>query len=52
MDIRPRNMGKQLDHNVFKYILSTFHQILVLKGIMKQWKFGTYNLRSMYYTTC
>jgi hypothetical protein len=24
MDIKPRNMGKQLGHNVFKYILSNF----------------------------
>jgi hypothetical protein len=47
MDIRPRNMGKQLGHNVFKYRLSNFNQILILKGIMKQWNFETYNVNSM-----
>jgi hypothetical protein len=31
MDIRPRNMGKQLGHNVFKYILSNFHQIFIFE---------------------
>jgi hypothetical protein len=31
MDIRPRNMGKQLGHNVSKYKLSNFHQNLIFE---------------------
>jgi hypothetical protein len=31
MDIRPRNMGKQLGYNVSKYKLSKFHQLLIFE---------------------